>query len=130
MSTSKPMPEDFVVHTIRRVGEMNTLAEVPGSEGMRIDADRYGNIIFKRDTVPEAKVQEGLAGCFGVARKLVDQTKVVTPDYHVESIKLKLTLDGDVGVAFIADAGLEASIEVEIKRQSQGDSKVPAGDAS
>ena len=44
------------------------------------------------------------------------RTGSLIEDYRVETVTLKVGLDGKVGVAFIGDAEIEAGIELEIKR--------------
>lgn len=113
-----PNTDDFVVYTIRRVGQSRTSpAEKAPGDAIRIDADEYGHVLFRKDKVPADKVESGLENCLSLGRKIIARAGEIAKDYRVESITLKLALDADVGIAFVGDASIEAGIEVEIKRQ-------------
>ena len=118
MAKKSGKDEPLNVYTIRRVGSAQPSPEkAPGDAIEGVDADQYGNVLFKREKVPADKVESGLENCFALARKLVQGAENIASEYRVESITLKLALDAKVGLVFIGDAGLEAGIEVEIKRK-------------
>jgi|ERR1700675_5204695 len=123
-----PSSDDFVVYTIRRVGQLKTATEekAPG-DAIRVEADEYGHVLFRTDKVPADKVESGLENCLALGRKIISRAGELAKDYRVESITLKLALDADVGIAFVGDASIEAGIEVEIKRQDSAPANpVPA----
>lgn len=113
-----PDTDNFVVYTIRRVGQLQPSKEKAPGDAIRVDADEYGNVLFRKDKVPADKVESGLENCLALGRKLIARAGELAKDYRVESITLKLALDADVGIAFVGDASVEAGIEVEIKRQN------------
>jgi len=113
-----PNSDDFVVYTIRRVGQVKaTIEEKAPGDAIRVEADEYGHVLFRNDKVSAAKVESGLENCLALGRKIISRAGDLAKDYRVESITLKLALDADVGIAFVGDASIEAGIEVEIKRQ-------------
>jgi hypothetical protein len=122
-----PNTDNFVVYTIRRVGQLRSASEekAPG-DAIRVEADEYGNVLFRKDKIPADKVESGLENCLALGRKLISRASELGKDYRLESITLKLALDADVGIAFVGDASIEAGIEVEIRRQDA----VPASPAA
>jgi hypothetical protein len=116
MANETSLPSDFKVYTIRRAAIAPPPGPKPPGDAISVDADKYGNVLFRRDAVTPDKVESGLNNCFALARKLIERASKVTEGYYVESIKLKLELDGEVGLVFVGDASLQAGIEVEIKR--------------
>jgi hypothetical protein len=108
--------ENFTVYTIRRAEVARPPAPRPPGDAVRVDADRYGNVIFRRDEVTPDKIESGLSNCFALARKIIDRAVAISAGYQVESITLKLDLDAEVGLVFVGDASVQAGIEVEIKR--------------
>jgi hypothetical protein len=116
--SSLPSTDRFEVYTIRRVAEVRpSTEEAPPGDAIRIDADRYGNVIFKHEAIPSDKIETGLSNCLALARRIASKAAEIAADYHVESITLKLALDAEVGLAFVGDASIEAGIEIEIKRE-------------
>jgi hypothetical protein len=108
------------IYTLRTVSvsapPMDT--EAPPGEAISIDADRFGNVLFKAEPVevPTDKFEHGLSRCLAVAKTVIAKAADLSSTFHVESITLKLALDAGVGVVFVGDAKIEAGIEVEIKR--------------
>jgi hypothetical protein len=113
---NEQLPKDFVVYTVRRTGVAPPPAPPPPGDAVRIAADQYGNVIFRKDTVAPDKVESGLNNCFALARRLIDRAAAIAGGYQVESITMKLELDAEVGLVFVGDASVQAGIEVEIKR--------------
>ena len=101
------MQDDSYVYVIKSVSPV-----IPGDA-----ASAPGRVIFTEEPVPMTLVEDGLERCLETARRVIARSAALAAAYEVESITLKLALDGKVGVAFIADAGVEAAIEVEIKRK-------------
>ncbi len=115
-----PSAEHFTVYSIRRGGEPKPLAEeAPPGDAIRVDSDRYGNVLFKKDEITSEKLDRGLDNCLALAGKLIQRAREISADYHVESSTLKLALDAEVGLIFVGDASLEAGIEIEIKREQR-----------
>jgi hypothetical protein len=116
--SSLPDTGSLQVYTIRRVVEVRPgTEEAPPGDAIRIDADRYGNVIFKHEAIQPDKIETGLSNCLALARRIAGKAAEIAADYHVESITLKLALDAEVGLAFVGDASIEAGIEIEIKRE-------------
>jgi hypothetical protein len=103
--------ESVFVITTRKIA----LEKAPGS-AMSVNADRLGNVIFQRDEVPPDRLEDGLRRCTALAGRLVEKLQKVSADFHVETVTLKLTLDAEVGLAFVGEASIEAGIEVVIAR--------------
>jgi len=118
--------DSFVVYSIRRIGEVEGPEEAPPGDAVRVDADKYGNVLFRREEVRPDKIEAGLNNCMALARKIIDRATSIAANYHVDTITLKLVLDGKVGLAFVGDASMEAGIEVEIKRQEPENRKPAA----
>jgi len=123
MTNEQPLPEDFTVYTVRRTKVAPPVPPSPG-DAVRVAADQYGNVIFRRDAVAPDKVESGLNNCFALARKMIERATASSAGYHVELITLKLELDAEVGLVFVGDASVQAGIEIEIKRV---DAKQEAG---
>ena len=62
--SSLPVTDNLRIYTIRRVAEVRPAAEeAPPGDAVRIDADRYGNVIFKHEEIPPDKIETGLSNC-------------------------------------------------------------------
>src|SRR5215471_12752890 len=100
MTNEQPLPEDFTVYTVRRT---KVAPPVPPGDAVRVAADQYGNVIFRRNAVAPDKVESGLNNCFALARKMIERATAISAGYHVELITLKLELDAEVGLVFVGD---------------------------
>jgi hypothetical protein len=115
MAKKSSLPADFKVYAVRRARVAAPLTAAPG-DALRIAADDFGNVIFRRDEVASDKVESGLNHCFALARKMIERADAIAGDYRVESITLKLDLDAEVGLVFVGEASVQAGIEIEIRR--------------
>jgi hypothetical protein len=108
-----------IVYTLRAVPIKTQAQPKPPGEAMTIDADRFGNVLFREEPVPIplAKLDDGLTKCLAVARSILTKASDIAAGYEVDSITLKLALDAGVGVVFVGDAKIEAAIEVEVKKK-------------
>ena len=116
------MAETFQVHVIRRVRSIAEEEKSPG-DAIRVDADSKGRVLFRdqTETVSADLFDSSFRDCVAMAKKMIERASEIAKDFRVDSITLKLGLDGKLGCVFIGDASLEASIEVEIKNVKSGD---------
>ena len=88
--------------------------DVPGHSA-RVQADKQGRVLFREQVEPQ-KIEHGLEVCLRTAKAIIAKMSQLSEGFTIDRITLKLGLDAEVGCAFIADASLDASIEIEIKR--------------
>jgi len=86
------------------------------AEAIMPEADTHGNVLF-REPVKSGVFAAGFEKCVQMAKLMIEKAADLANDYKVETITLKLSLDAEMGCLFIADASVEAAIEVEIRRR-------------
>jgi len=104
----------YVVSEVRpravRLADDDELLSVP-------DTDKQGRVLFRQE-VPPDKVQRGVFACVQAARGALAQIAALDDKYYIDTVKLKLGIDAEVGCVFVADASVQASIEICLKRVS------------
>ena len=80
-----------IVYTLRAVPIKTEARPKPPGEAMTIEADRFGNVLFREEPVPIplAKLDDGLTKCFAVARSILTKASNIAAGYEVDSITLK-----------------------------------------
>lgn len=91
------------------------------------DADSLGRVIFRGD-VPTSKLKTSLKHYLETAKTIfASATSELTAEFRIEKVKLKLAVDSKIGFAFVADAGLEAAVEIECVRHDPAADTLAAG---
>lgn len=93
-------------------------------ELLKIDADEKGRILF-RAPVEESKLQQTFNAHVELMKGLLQKLPTMSGGIELESVTLKLGVDAEVGCVFLADASVEASIEVEFKKSTPRKPDVP-----
>ena len=83
----------------------------------RIDADRQSRVLF-REEVDRNVFRNGVERALRSARNVLEAAATVLSGYEVDKLTLRLVIDAKVGCAFVADAFVQASIEIQIRRVS------------
>lgn len=111
-SSPKAQASRIKVITLRAAdGQAETL--------VRPDADRYGNVLFKKEVVeiPEDLLLKSFGRCVKMGERLSEVAeKSSGRDFTIDTIKIKIAIDAKFGCSLVADIGLEAAVEVEFRR--------------
>lgn len=107
------MPDDTI----------NIIAFPDGAENAEVlslpDTDRFGRTIFREDAqttaVPSSLIRDSLAHHLTTMRNIIQSVANDLGDLHVHEITLKFGLDKKLGCALIAQAGVQAAIELKLQ---------------
>jgi hypothetical protein len=94
------------------------LREKPPGSPMQIDADEQGRVLFRESVQPE-KIQSSIPRYIELAKDALMSVQGKVADFEVSEITIKLGVDAEVGCVLIADASIEAAIEVKLQRRHQ-----------
>jgi hypothetical protein len=106
-------PSDDTIYVIAGAGlSQETTEEGPPGEAVRIRLGRN-----HAEPVDRAKLLERFDGYTSLAEQMMERADRSTRGFRVEEITLHLGVSADVGIAFIGQAGIEAGIDVTLKRK-------------
>lgn len=83
----------------------------PG-EAIRLRREKTG-----RSEVETGKLIDRFKEYLKVARAMVGTAEEQAEGWHIDSITLHFGVDAEVGLVFVAKAGIEAAIDLELKRK-------------
>lgn len=104
-------PED-TIYVIVSDAPSKEAEEGPPGEAIRLP---WGN--KRAEPLDRAKLLERFSSYTSLAEQMMEHADKSTKGFRVDEITLHLGVSADVGIAFIGQVGVEAAIDVTLKRR-------------
>jgi hypothetical protein len=105
-------PEDTIYVIVGDGLPQETPEEGPPGEAIRLPWARN-----RAEPTDRAKLLERFGNYTSLAEQMMERADQSTKGFRVDEITLHLGVSTDVGIAFIGQAGVEAAIDVTLKRR-------------
>jgi hypothetical protein len=106
-------PEDKIYVIVSDGAPQEAPGEGPPGEAIRLPWGRN-----RAEPMDRAKLLDRFGNYTSLAGQMMERADKSTTGFKVDEITLHLGVSTDVGIAFIGQAGVEASIDVTLKRKS------------
>jgi hypothetical protein len=82
------------------------------------ETDRFGRVIFRDEAtaapVPVSLIRETLQHHINAMREIIGDAAAQVAHLRIKEVTLKFAIDQKIGCALIAQAGLQAAIEIKL----------------